>query len=280
MESVDGIAVENACSFSDSRVGLDHTQLSRSTASFNDRGFARIECLITDGEVAELIESYMQLVDSTTEEVAKHRYDLGEGDTSPKKVAMEKITQIMWPSDILPALRDHAVRSRGLALARALHCDDSFVFDFDMLIAKAPHTDTPTPAHQDQAYWPLLKVCCFFFINDFPFAAFATRTLASFPFNCGRPVLQDKRAVSIWVALDESTIDNGCMWYGPGTHKLPLRPHRKSGPTPNAALECDASEAEMEPMPLKPGWAGAHAGGTLHYSRGNSTDGWRRAYIM
>lgn len=92
--------------------------------------------------------------------------------------------------------------------------------------------------------------------------------------------LQDKRAVSIWVALDESTLDNGCMWYGPGTHKEPLRPHRKSGPTPNAALQCDASEAEMEAMPLMPGWAGAHAGGTLHYSRGNSTDGWRRAYIM
>ncbi len=29
----------------------------------------------------------------------------------------------------------------------------------------------------------------------------------------------DKRALSIWVALDDATLGNGCMWYCPGTHK-------------------------------------------------------------
>ena len=36
----------------------------------------------------------------------------------------------------------------------------------------------------------------------------------------------------------------------------------------------------MVPMPLRPGSAGLHAGLCLHYSRGNSTDTMRRAYIM
>lgn len=108
-------------------------------------------------------------------------------------------------------------------------------------------TDTPTPAHQDQSYWPELT---------------------------------DKRAVSVWVALDDSTVENGCMWYGPRTHLQPLRAHYKSGPATNAALQCDASEAEMVPMPLTAGGAGLHAGRTLHYSRGNKTDGPRRAYIL
>lgn len=126
--------------------------------AFQERGFARIEALVSASEAANLLKLYMSLVDSKTEDVAKHRYDLGEGDTSPKKVATEKITQIMWPSDIAPALRDHPIRARGLALARQLHGDDSFEFDFDMLIAKAPHSDTATPAHQDQAYWPKLTV--------------------------------------------------------------------------------------------------------------------------
>lgn len=88
----------------------------------------------------------------------------------------------MWPSDILPTLRDHPMRERARRLVCALHSDDSFEFDFDMLICKYPQTNTATPAHQDQAYWIELP---------------------------------DKRAVSIWIALDESTIDNGCVWvYG------------------------------------------------------------------
>lgn len=28
-----------------------------------------------------------------------------------------------------------------------------------------------------------------------------------------------KDAISIWVALDDATIENGCLWYLPGTHK-------------------------------------------------------------
>jgi hypothetical protein len=71
-----------------------------------------------------------------------------------------------------------------------------------------------------------------------------------------------------------------CMWYGPKTHLQPIRAHRKAGPADNAPLTCDADEAEMVPMPLKPGSAGFHAGRTLHYSRGNTTDTHRRAYIM
>lgn len=82
----------------------------------------------------------------------------------------------MWPSDIIPELAEHPVRTRALHMVRKLYNDDGFEFDFDMLICKFPHTNTATPAHQDQAYW-----------IDLP----------------------DKRAVSIWIALDESTVDNG-----------------------------------------------------------------------
>ena len=26
--------------------------------------------------------------------------------------------------------------------------------------------------------------------------------------------MPDKRAVSVWVAMDEATVHNGCMWFG------------------------------------------------------------------
>jgi phytanoyl-CoA hydroxylase len=210
------------------------------------RSYLQWDNLLTLEEVEELRSTYDRFLDGSLD-VARHRYDLGAGAPSKAQASVENITQIMWPSDILPALRDHPMRARALALVRSLYNDDTFDFDFDMLISKAPHTNTPTPAHQDQAYWI---------------------------------ELEDKRAVSMWVALDESTLDNGCMWYGPGTHEKPLRAHRRSGAASNSALECDAEESEMRPMPLQPGSAGLHAGRTLHYSRGNTTATQRRAYIL
>lgn len=201
--------------------------------------------LLTQGEVEELKAIYDGFLDGTYD-VRSHRYDLGAGE-SKKRTDVENITQIMWPSDIVTSLRDHPMRQRALELVRALYDDATFEFDFDMLISKAPHTNTPTPAHQDQAYWIELA---------------------------------DKRAVSVWVALDESTLDNGCMWYGPKTHVGPLRVHRRAGTDANAGLTCEGSEDEMVPMPLKPGSAGLHSGRCLHYSRGNTSDGPRRAYIL
>ncbi|WP_406500020.1 phytanoyl-CoA dioxygenase family protein [Streptomyces sp. NBC_00846] len=149
----------------------------------------------------------------------------------------------MWPSALHPELGDMPLHQWALKVARELVGDD---MDFDMLIDKAPQSGTPTPWHQDAGYWV-----------DLP----------------------DTRAVSIWVALDTSTVDNGCMWYVQGSHKTSIRPHRPAG---GGAIECDCSEDEpgATPVPLNPGEAAAHGGATLHYSRGNTTDSHRRAYIL
>ena len=45
------------------------------------------------------------------------------------------------------------------------------------------------------------------------------------------------------------------------------------------ALETDAFESEAVACPLAPGSATFHDGGTLHYSRGNSTSSRRRALV-
>ena len=60
---------------------------------------------------------------------------------------------------------------------------------------------------------------------------------------------------------------------------LPLRKHRWHGKS-GGALECDGNEAECVCVPLKPGSCTFHSGGVVHYSRGNSTAGHRRALII
>ncbi|MDH6115517.1 phytanoyl-CoA hydroxylase [Kitasatospora sp. MAP12-15] len=214
------------------------------TTSFRQDGYAALGELLSLTEVDAYREIYDRFLNGEID-CGDKRSDLGAG--SARSTASENITQIMWPSALFPALLELPLHRRSLAQARELMGED-VILDFDMLIDKAPHTAVPTPWHQDVAYW------------------------------VGLP---DTRAVSIWVALDEATLDNGCMWYVRGSHQTLIRPHWPAG-AGGGAIECECSEDEpgAAPVPLAPGYAAAHGGGTLHYSRGNTTGGHRRAYVL
>jgi phytanoyl-CoA hydroxylase len=220
-----------------------NTSLERAQA-FQRDGFAIIDSILSAAEVETYRTIYDRFINGDIESGDK-RSDLGS-HVPRKDEARENITQIMWPSDLYKPLLDMPLHSRGLAIARELIGDDA-VLDFDMLIHKAPHTGVPTPWHQDAAYW-----------IDLP----------------------DTRAVSIWVALDEAVPDNGCMWYIQGSHRQSLRTHRPTSDGKNIECDCSEDEPGATVVPLSPGQAAAHAGTTLHYSRGNTTDMPRRAYIL
>ena len=211
---------------------------------FNEQGYLVVENLLTQKEVKEYRNVYEDFLSNKIES-ASYRADLaGLPDDSAKKPEGERITQIMIPSRLFPVLLHKPLHQRSLAFARQLLGKD-LELDFDMLIDKAPFTNAPTPWHQDAAYW------------------------ISMP---------DTRAVSCWVALDEAKKENGCMWYIPKSHLLPIRAHRPSAKG-GGALMCDASEEEAVAVEIKPGSCIFHHGGTLHYSRGNSTGNRRRAFI-
>jgi phytanoyl-CoA hydroxylase len=210
--------------------------------AFERDGFVVVEDLLDPAEVAACLEVYGRFLDGRIDAGPK-RSDLGAHAPAARK-GVENITQIMWPSALLPDLLATPCYERALAAARGLLGPDVDM-DFDMLIDKAPLTGTPTPWHQDRAYW-----------IDLP----------------------DLRAASAWLALDEATVENGCMWFVPGSHREPLRHHRPAAT--GGALSCEAGEAEAVAVPLRPGSATFHAGGTVHGSRGNSTGGHRRAWIL
>jgi ectoine hydroxylase-related dioxygenase (phytanoyl-CoA dioxygenase family) len=211
---------------------------------FNQQGYLLIENLLTQQEVEEYRNVYEDFLSNKIDS-GNYRADLaGLPDGSFKKPESERITQIMVPSRLFPVLLYKPLHERSLSLARQLLGDD-LGLDFDMLIDKAPYTNAPTPWHQDCAYW------------------------ISMP---------DKRAASCWVALDEAKKENGCMWYIPKSHLLPIRPHVPSAKG-GGALMCEASEDEAVAMEINPGSCIFHHGGTLHYSRGNSTGKRRRAFI-
>jgi ectoine hydroxylase-related dioxygenase (phytanoyl-CoA dioxygenase family) len=197
-------------------------------------GYIALADLLTEQEVAWYLECYEAILSGKID-AGQWRSDLGSGQ-SQKREGVENITQVMWPSELVPDLLGSPAYQRALRIARQLLGED-MAFDFDMLIDKASGTDTPTPFHQDMAYWV-----------DLP----------------------DRRAVSCWIALDEATVDNGCMWFAPGSHRLPLREHRWHGRF-GGAPECDGSEAECVCVPLRPGSCTFHNGGVMHYMHGSSS---------
>lgn len=205
---------------------------------FEAEGYFVMHNLLKHDEIGYYSELYKAFLNNSVD-ASKFRSDLsGEGDGTD-----EKITQIMVPSKIVPELLAKPLHKRTLKIAKALLGDDMDL-DFDMLINKAPNTNTITPWHQDAAYW-----------IDMP----------------------DKRAVSCWIAIDPAFKSNGCMWYTPKSHLLPLLPHVQTGN--KGALKCEGTEENSVYIELNPGSCVFHHGGTLHYSRGNSTTENRRAMI-
>ena len=81
------------------------------------------------------------------------------------------------------------------------------------------------------------------------------------------------------VALDEATVDNGCMWFVPGQADQVVRKHRPVAEGVHILMTDDVREGEGRPVPLRAGSCTFHHGRTLHHTKGNSTETHRRAYI-
>jgi len=125
--------------------------------------------------------------------------------------------------------------------------------DYDQLLAKRPFKDDAVfHWHQDMAYW----------IDT-----------------------ADRRTATCWLAIDDSTIQNGCMRFVPGSHKeSALRPHRTLGGDRGEShtLLCDVDERAdaVRYAEIRRGDITVHNERVIHGSGGNVTSGWRRAYIV
>ena len=152
----------------------------------------------------------------------------------------------MWPSDVYENGRDGPLHARAFAIARACLGEDT-AFDFDMTIWKNAQSQTDTPWHQDQAYWP--------------------------------KGMRDKRAMTVWAALDDATMDNGAMWYVDRSHLCEeIHPHRPASEGSHVLMTDALSESTPGAtcVPIPAGSCVFWSGKTAHYSRGNSTATKRR----
>ncbi len=89
----------------------------------------------------------------------------------------------------------------------------------------------------------------------------------------------DRRALSIWVALDDATLENGCLYFIPGSY------HTTKLENPGIEKNMDAIfesypgfiKAKSVAVPMKAGSCSFHNGLTIHGAGANMTNGFRRA---
>jgi Phytanoyl-CoA dioxygenase (PhyH) len=159
------------------------------------------------------------------------------------------LPSVLQPSLYATELRKLPYRKTALAIARQLLGRDA-TFAGDHTIFKPVHKGGPTPWHQDEAF---------------------------------REPGFEYDEISIWIAMSDSTVENGAMAYIPRSHLLGVLPHRLNGGSKEAnTIECyagfDPKAATVHPIP-----AGAmiiHHGRTVHGSAANKTDTPRLAYIL
>ncbi len=89
----------------------------------------------------------------------------------------------------------------------------------------------------------------------------------------------DRRALSIWVALDDATLENGCLYFIPGSFQKTTFVNPGIGKNMDAIFEMYPQflNTESVSVPMKAGSCSFHNGLTIHGAGANMTNGYRRA---
>ena len=94
-------------------------------------------------------------------------------------------------------------------------------------------------------------------------------------FQCDPP----DNALTIWIALDDADQENSCLWYMPGSHKLPAGESKivDTGSTKLIHLK-EVDESKLVPYAIKAGHALMHHSLVVHGAYPNHSDLCRRSY--
>jgi ectoine hydroxylase-related dioxygenase (phytanoyl-CoA dioxygenase family) len=141
-----------------------------------------------------------------------------------------------------PVLRRYATAPALVAPLLELLGPDVRLY-WDQAVSKPPGTGSETPWHQDNGYGEVVP------------AEYVTTTLA----------------------LDAMTLENGCLWIQPASHKDGPRPHRDTGGFFQIGYEGDATG---EPLVLAAGEVGVFSSLTLHRAGANPSPHARRSWVI
>jgi len=214
---------------------------------FRDQGYLVLDRITGDEEVERLRGIFDRLFATSAGHERGSHFDLAGTDEEGRPPVLP---QIVNPVEFAPELAETEFRAASLQIARQLLGPEAQPW-FEHAILKPPGYGAPTPWHQDEAH------------------------------RCDPGV--DYEQVSIWMPLQQATVENGCMEFIPKSHLGPVLDHHSPGGDRRVmALECvgDFDRAKSVPCPLPPGGATVHHWRTMHHAGANTSNIPRRAYIL
>lgn len=212
-------------------------------AAFREQGFLVVEGLLGDDDVEAIRSDAIKLCRGEYKSENLHPVPNAESDTA----ALSRYLCIHQPHHISPVMREylaHPAVSR--ALARLVAPDVKCMQS--MLFIKPPRF--PGQAwHQDEVYIPT----------------------------------RDRSLTGAWYALDDATVENGCMWVLPGSHRngylYPQRLHGRPEEFDSARESYGFDDREEIPVACHSGAVVFFNGYLLHRSRKNRSDRFRRVLV-
>lgn len=94
---------------------------------------------------------------------------------------------------------------------------------------------------------------------------------------------RDRSLIGAWIAMDDATIDNGCLWVLPGSHRqgylYPQRSHENPDEFDFAQESFGFDESDEIPVEVETGALVFFNGYLLHRSRKNRGDTFRRVLV-
>ncbi len=211
----------------------------RQVKQYQDNGFIVIEDFLN----AKELEAWR----AVTEDAVKQRLIERNGLTNqndPNAYYAQVFTQCVRLADTHAGMAELMLDERLGQIAGTLAGVNGIRIWHDQALIKPPYGN-PTAWHLDNPYWS-------FYSRD---------------------------AISMWVALDDATLANGCMWYIPGTHKTARYDNVGIGQNIRDLFKVypDWMQLEAVAAPARAGSAVFHNGLVAHGAGANMTPRPRRA---
>jgi phytanoyl-CoA hydroxylase len=224
----------------DSLDAFDYDALRRYTQD----GYLAVENAFDPAEVQEALSGLDDLVMGRREGYDGISFEAKSRELLPTLTLENRLDAVrkFWKfTEYEPRLKAIAEHPKLMGVLRRILLETPRMFQ-DMALVKPPKIGREKPWHQDHAYF------------DFPLGT---------------------RIVGVWIALDEATLENGCMRVLSGAHREGPRLHFKK----RDWQICDAEMAGCRPIavPLRPGGLMLFDGLLPHGTPTNFSSARRRA---
>ncbi len=210
---------------------------------YQDNGYLGLENVVPMAQIEEALRVVDELVEQSRT-VSSHTavYDL-EPEHSPERPLLRRIKA---PTNVHPFF-DQLMRSDAILDCLEPLIGPNIRFQGDKLNMKTAAIGSPVEWHQDVAFYP--------HTND--------------------------DLLAVGVALDDCTLENGCLLVIPGSHRGPTLDHHQDGYFVGAISPSreDVDLTQAVPVEVKAGGISIHHVGMLHGSAPNTSSRPRRLLL-